>query len=250
MNDKGLINFRDIGGLKVPTGVLRPDYFYRSGQISGITPEQSEFLQNDCRIRDVYDFRSTDEVEQAPDTDLVHAKYYHIDILSDKTSNGASLGAMITDGSQVRQNMLKTYESIVLSESARKGYHDFMMGLLSDNAPILFHCFAGKDRTGFAAAVILRVAGADDQQIMDDYMLTNKLRVQANKDILNRFKSEMNQQQLDNLHTALMVDSDYLKHAQDVLQDHFGTFDHYLQNGLDLPSDYIAQFRNKFVAKS
>lgn len=125
-----------------------------------------------------------------------------------------------------------------------------MMGLLSDNAPILFHCFAGKDRTGFAAAVILRVAGANDQQIMDDYMLTNKLRVQANKDILNRFKSEMNQQQLDNLHTALMVDSDYLKHAQDVLQDHFGTFDHYLQNGLNLPSDYIAQFRNKFVAKS
>lgn len=250
MNDKGLINFRDIGGLRVPTGVLRPGYFYRSGQISDITSEQSAFLQDECRIGDVYDFRSTDEVEQAPDTILGHAKYYHIDILSDKTANGASLGAMITDGSQVHQNMLKTYESIVLSQSAQNGYHDFMMGLLSDNAPILFHCFAGKDRTGFAAAVILRVAGANEQQIMDDYMITNKLRVQANKDILNRFKDEMNQQQLDNLHTALMVDSAYLKHAQDVLLDHFGTFDDYLENGLGLPSDYIAQFRNKFVNKS
>lgn len=249
MNDKGLINFRDIGGLKVPAGVLQTGYFFRSGAIAGITQEQSAFLRDECRIGDVYDFRSTDEVRQAPDTQVSGTTYYHIDILSDKTSNGASLGSMITSGNKVHENMLKTYESIVLSKSAQKGYHDFMMGLLADNAPILFHCFAGKDRTGFAAAVILRIAGANDQQIMDDYLLTNKLRVQANQDILNRFKDEMNQQQLDNLHVALMVDSDYLKHANDILLERFGTFDHYLKNGLQLPSDYVAQFRNKFVVE-
>lgn len=247
MNDKGLVNFRDIGGIRVPSGELQPGYFFRSGQIAGISKEQTAFLQDQCRIRDVYDFRSTDEVKQAPDSAISGAKYYHIDILSDKTSNGASLGAMITDGNQVHENMLKTYESIVLSQSAQQGYHDFMTDLLADDAPILFHCFAGKDRTGFAAAVILKVAGADDQQIMDDYLLTNQLRVKANEDLLNRFKNEMNQQQLDNLHTALLVDADYLRHANDVLLEHFGSFDGYLKNGLDLPSDYVARFREKFV---
>ena len=156
---------------------------------------------------------------------------------------------MITDGNQVHENMLKIYESIVLSESAQKGYHDFMLGLVEDDAPILFHCFAGKDRTGFAAAVILKVAGADDQQIMDDYLLTNKLRVRANEKLLNRFKDEMDQQQLDNLHVALMVDPDYLRHANEVLLAHFGTFDDYLKNGLNLPTDYVAQFRDKFVVR-
>lgn len=250
MNDKGLINFRDIGGLKVPTGILRPGYFFRSGQIAGISPEQTAFLQDECRIGDIYDFRSTDEVKHAPDTDLSGSTYYHIDILSDKTANGASLGSMITSGNRVHENMMKTYESIALSKSARKGYHDFMMGLLEDDAPVLFHCFAGKDRTGFAAAVILKVAGADDQQIMDDYLLTNKLRVQANQDILNRFKNEMNQQQLDNLHIALMVDGAYLSHANEILLGRFGSFDHYLKDGLQLPSDYVAQFRNKFVVEA
>lgn len=249
MNDKGLVNFRDIGGIQVPSGKLQSGYFFRSGQIAGINQEQYSFLKDQCQIRDVYDFRSTDEVKQAPDTDISGARYYHIDILSDKTSNGASLGAMITDGNQVHENMLKTYESIVLSESAQKGYHDFMLGLVEDDAPILFHCFAGKDRTGFAAAVILKVAGADDQQIMDDYLLTNMLRVRANEKLLNRFKDEMDQQQLDNLHVALMVDPDYLRHANEVLLAHFGTFDDYLKNGLNLPTDYVAQFRDKFVVR-
>lgn len=173
MNDKGLVNFRDIGGIRVPSGKLQSGYFFRSGQIAGISQEQTAFLQDQCRIRDVYDFRSTDEVKQAPDSAISGAKYYHIDILSDKTSNGASLGAMITDGNKVHENMLKTYESIVLSQSAQQGYHDFM--------------------------------------------------------------------------TDLLVDADYLRHANDVLLEHFGSFDGYLKNGLDLPSDYVARFREKFV---
>lgn len=248
MNDKGLVNFRDIGGIQVPTGTLKPRFFFRSGAISGLNQVQSSFLKEACRIRDIYDFRSTDEVQQAPDTTISGTDYIHLDILSDKTANGASLGAMITSGNQVRQNMLKTYESIVLSQSAQRGYREFLLGLLQDRQPVLFHCFAGKDRTGFAAAIILKIAGANNQQIMADYLLTNQLRTKANQALLDQFRDQMTEQQLDNLHTALMVDADYLTHARDVLLNQFGTFDHYLTDGLGLPSDFVAEFRNLYVA--
>ena len=76
-----------------------------------------------------------------------------------------------------KEQMQEVYRDFVLEESARKAYHDFFQILLESDTPkdtILFHCTAGKDRTGFAAALFLRGMGVDMDCIINDYLLTNE----------------------------------------------------------------------------
>ncbi|WP_040471955.1 tyrosine-protein phosphatase [Lentilactobacillus kisonensis] len=247
MNDKGIVNFRDIGGTQVAGGYLKPGYFYRSGEISGLNPEQVSFLEHDCQLYTIFDFRSQNEVAKDPDTTIPGTHYVKDDILSDQTKNGASLAGMFANGGHIRDAMLKTYEQIVLSGSAQAGYREFFDAVINERKPTLFHCFAGKDRTGFAAAVILKMAGASDDVIMTDYLLTNQLRKEANAKLLAQFKLEVNEEQLRNLSVALLVDRDYLLHARETIINQFGSFEGYLKSGLKLDSGYVEAFRQAFV---
>jgi protein-tyrosine phosphatase len=60
-----------------------------------------------------------------------------------------------------------------------------------DNVPILFHCSAGKDRTGIASALLLSALGVDRKDIFDDYMLTNKALI-GKYDYLGQFRANYN----------------------------------------------------------
>jgi protein-tyrosine phosphatase len=243
MNDKGIVNFRDIGDVPVASGRLKPGYFYRSGELSNLNPQQISFLKNDCHLGSIFDFRSANEVEKAPDTVVPGTQYFKDDILADQTTNGASLAGMFANGGHIRE----TYEEIVLSNSAQTGYRTFFNEIIQAKQPTLFHCFAGKDRTGFAAAIILKMAGASDATIMQDYLLTNKLRKAANAKLLATFKPQVNDKQLHNLSVALVVDKAYLLHAQKTIQKAFGSFEGYLKNGLRLDSGYVEEFQHVFV---
>ncbi|MGX7201994.1 tyrosine protein phosphatase [Enterococcus plantarum] len=244
-----ITNLRDIGGITVPTGTLKEGYFYRSGQLVGLEKKDIQFLEDDCRIKKVYDFRNKTEISEQPDMDMNNIKIENIDILaSEDSSSIASLQGMLDiDQSDVEKAMFETYEELVISNSALSGYSKFLTEILEENQPILFHCFAGKDRTGFAAALILKIAGASDQSIMDDYLKTNESRKSANKQIIDSLKSKLTEQQLNALELALNVDKTYLCHAKKVLEEHFGSFDNYLLEGLKLDTDYVDQFRKKFI---
>lgn len=248
MNDKGIVNFRDIVDTVVAGGYLKLGYFYRSGEISSLNPQQISFLKNDCQLDSIFDFRSQNEVAKDPDTKIPGTRYFKDDILADQTTNGASLAGMFANGGHIRDAMLKTYEQIVLSDSAQAGYREFFNEIIQSRKPTLFHCFAGKDRTGFAAAVILKMAGASDEAIMKDYLLTNELRKAANAKLLEQFKQEVNEQQLHNLSVALVVDQDYLLHAEETIKQNFGSFAGYLKSGLKLDNGYVNEFRHAFVA--
>lgn len=123
------------------------------------------------------------------------------------------------------------------------------MDILNDGQPLIFHCFAGKDRTGFAAAVILKMAGIDNQQIIDDYLLTNEMRKHANQQTMQAIQSQLyvDERELTGLRTLLEVDARYLEHAADVILVKFGSFENYLAKGLALPDDYVEQFQDKYV---
>lgn len=241
------VNFRDIGGIETATGHLKKNTFFRSGQLINLTAATSDFLANTCQIKTIYDFRSTKETEQMPDTPIKAITWQHLDILADATANYASMNKMVENSGDTHQHMLETYEQLVTSHSAHVGYHTFMMDLIEQPQPIIFHCFAGKDRTGFAAALILKAAGASDEAIMSDYLRTNELRKEANQEIVEQHRDEITDYQVQQLLIALQVAPEYLQHAKTVLIANYGSFDNYLQTGLNLPADYIAKFQQLYV---
>ncbi|RRG18807.1 tyrosine-protein phosphatase [Weissella viridescens] len=243
-----IVNFRDIGGKTGEAGTLKPGIFYRSAQLDRLDQTQIKALQQDKHIQHIYDFRSDAEIAANPDVTIPGAEYQHIDILG-AGSGVPSFDMMLKNAKNSFNFMMETYSDLVLDSEAQARYHEFFMAILNDDTPLIFHCFAGKDRTGFAAAVILKMAGIDHQQIMDDYLRTNEMRKQANQETMEAIKSHLNvaEQDLAGLQTLLEVDARYLEHAVAVMRTKFGSFDNYLTQGLHLPEDYVQHFQRRFV---
>lgn len=244
-----LTNFRDIGNIPVATGTLKGNYFYRSGELTNLSNEDQSFLKETCSINKIFDFRSKEEIKTQPDTSIKGISIENIDILqSTSTASVAELNNMLDINSEeIEKYMLETYTSLITSDSALEGYRKFLMEVVSEDKPLVFHCFAGKDRTGVGAALLLKIAGATDEQILSDYLQTNKERVSANKEIISSLGSTLNEDQIKALNIALLVDKKYLIHAKETLEKTYGSFEKYLIDGLHLDKDYTNEFRKKFV---
>ncbi|MBM7617185.1 protein-tyrosine phosphatase [Weissella uvarum] len=212
-----------------------------------MTQDDIDYLVKDKNLKKIFDFRSQNEVQSAPDTDMDGVDYENIDMLASATSNSASIEDMLAHADNINKSMLQTYEQLVLSKSAQEGYHKFLTEMLENPQPSIFHCFAGKDRTGFGAALILKILGASDEQIMEDYLETNQMRKKANDQIIEHLKGDVSEQQLNALKVALNVDKSYLEHANDVINEHYGNFDNYLKEGLGLDDKFVEDFRKEFL---
>lgn len=242
-----LTNFRSLGGYPVANGHIRDGLLFRGGQLDDLSGNQINYLQRDLKITRIIDFRSLDERKQFPDSLWQPVEYQPIDVLIDAKKNGVSIDGMIDNAGDITDVMLATYEQLVVSDSAREGYHQFLEELIEKPEPTFFHCFAGKDRTGVAAAIILKAAGADQQLIFDDYLRTNDARKAANAKIIQQLAPKLSVAQQHSLAQALVVEPDYLQRFFDTVHQKYGSFDGYLTTGLRLPADFSEKLRNLYV---
>lgn len=247
-----LTNFRDIGNIQVKDGLLKENFFFRSGQLVNLSKDEKDNIKNKYNISKVFDFRSSQEVIQSPDTYIKDVEIVNLSIL-DSEEEAPSLENMKNKmPTEIDSYMMTTYSQMVLNKSALKAYKEFLETALLSNRPILFHCFAGKDRTGIAAALILKISGATDEQIMADYLKTNTLRQKENQLIIDKIsgQNELSKCHLNAIETMLNVKSDYLIHAYKQILQRYDTFESFLCEGLKLKENYVSQFRQKFVLQS
>ncbi|WP_281165336.1 tyrosine-protein phosphatase [Liquorilactobacillus sicerae] len=241
-----ITNLRDIGGYRTSAGQLKTGIFFRSGELYNLSKEATDFLSHELAIKKIFDFRRPTEIENRPDSKIAQATYENISLLSTPAQANPSLKNMVINP-HMENYMFKVYAELVLSKSAQQGLHNFLLEALSLHKPLLFHCFAGKDRTGLAAAFLLKIAGVADDDIFDDYLKTNQARQKANQEILNYFANKLSPEKLKELEISLSVKAEYLKHAFDQITENFGNFDNYLVNGLNLPADYQAKFQATYL---
>lgn len=187
MNKKHELNLRDLGGvlaLQVTKGL-----FLRSGKLSILTPEECKALCNKFNIKCVIDLRTPIESAEYPDPLPEGVDYLQIPLLKD-----AAVGITHETGSdamtiikRLRKNPEKLkemvpdfkalYKTVVTDEYSRSQL-DKIVTTLKDNAEkgicTLFHCTAGKDRTGIVSMALLKSYGISDEEIIKDYMRTNR----------------------------------------------------------------------------
>lgn len=101
-----------------------------------------------------------------------------------------------------------------------------------DRRPALFHCTTGKDRTGWAAAALLMLLDVSDNDVMDDYLLTNDELLPELEPVFDRFEAAGGDPAL--LRPMLGVQEEYLAAALDEMRQRFGTIEGYFTNGLQL----------------
>ena len=170
----GVTNFRDLGGYTGHGGLpVRWRRLFRSDHLAGLTP-QDQALLAELGVARAVDFRG--QAESAAHAYALPGVAYHplaieptvIQRALDLQRTGRQLTAQDAVGL-----MQETYLGFVHDNAPR--FAELFRLLLASDAPTVFHCTAGKDRTGFAAALILLALGVPRDVVMHDYLLTNAL---------------------------------------------------------------------------
>jgi protein-tyrosine phosphatase len=175
---EGIRNFRDLGGYPALDGrVTRWNEVYRADAVSLLTQEGWRAM-GDLGIKTVYDLRRQGERDRSPTIDhgLAH-EVVHLPVGSEVAE--MSLVEWFTtrgpDQPWDDHYIADTYKEILTEWN--DVFATLMNGLANPSQrPAVFHCTAGKDRTGLAAALLLDLLGVDRELVLDDYELTNKTR--------------------------------------------------------------------------
>ncbi|WP_093801163.1 tyrosine-protein phosphatase [Streptomyces sp. Wb2n-11] len=255
-------NLRDLGGTPLPGGrSVRPGFVLRSGQLDRMDPASDPAVAA-LPLRTVVDFRSAAERADHPDRVPDGARLIVADVLADRLAAGTAraapaqlkhilsnpaLAEQHLGGGRARKLFADTYRSFVTSGSARAAYRTFLTELgAPDAGPLLFHCTAGKDRTGWAATLVLSLLGADDATIEREYLSVNPAVRQAFAPLVEGFVAAGGDPE-----TALAVIGvvpEYLAAALDEAHARHGSVEKYVREGLGVSEESIARIRERLIA--
>jgi len=233
----GIPNFRHFGGYatqdgkRVSNGVL-----YRSQAFAGATEEDLEFLSG-LGIRLVCDLRSELERRDGQDRWPVGtppARLF-LDLRNDVRAGHNELIDTIRsqpNPTGVHRGMMLVYRGMPAA-FAPVLPQLFEHLLEPAHLPMVIHCHAGKDRTGFICAVILAALGVDREHIVADYLLTAQRidRMRLSLELVETFSAFVGVPlTAESLQVALDVRLEYLGAAMETLEEHYGGMDQYLQD--------------------
>ncbi|PTT93490.1 autotransporter outer membrane beta-barrel domain-containing protein, partial [Pseudomonas sp. HMWF005] len=239
-------NFRDIAGITTAyttahDGTLRSGVFYRS---NAITPSAADLATlNSLGIKAVYDLRTPSEIAATPDTMLSGATYENIDIIGSTTSGSNITNISFKSAADAIAMMEQTNRAFVSDAGMRGQFGTLFNELASVDAAQLFHCTAGKDRTGWTAAVLQSIAGVDDATIMANYLATNDYTAARVAATLKALPASM----AAIYEPLLGVQASYLQAGLDEVKTEYGSMDNYLKQGLGLSQETIYVLRGKLV---
>lgn len=171
---RGASNFRDLGGYDTQNGrQVRWGRLFRSDHLGRLTAED-EVLLAALGVQRVLDFRGEQERAAVPNR-LAAAQHHALGIeptVVQRLHDLAAAGQRLSEAVAV-ELMKELYGALVNDQAHR--YAEFFEHLLDTDTPLVFHCTAGKDRTGFAAALTLHALGVPREVVLQDYLLTNAL---------------------------------------------------------------------------
>lgn len=264
INLEGTNNFRDIGGYKTKDGkTLRWGLIFRSDQLSHLTLEDIKFLE-DMGLKSIIDFRSEAEAEAAKNKSIQGTKTYHLDphakvaqlaagSIDDKNKKNKTTIELLKNNEfdpdeygDPRENMFKEYRKFINSHQSQKAYRKVMKLVMDrENLPLVLHCRGGKDRTGFAVAIILLALGVDEESIIKDYELTTQYRSERNKKQMNLYKQYTDDPKILTLLSTMQESKgEYMQEAINEMKRAHGSVDLYLEKVLGINNDIKHKLKN------
>lgn len=243
---QGADNFRDIGGIGVgyPTTDgkhVRRGVVYRSNALT-LTPADVSTLES-LHISSIIDLRTPSEIAQKPDAAVSGASWVNENVLGvpatakpDLTSADASV-----------QYMESVYQTMVTSEASRKAIAETLTDISKNSHATIVHCTAGKDRTGWVSALLLHIAGVSQQNILNNYLLTNQYSAQSISTTLAGIKAQSGAAAAAAYAPLLGVQASFLDASYASVKQNYGSIDNYLTKGLGLSSSTISTLKSKLT---
>ncbi len=245
---EGTPNFRDFGGYRTSEGEqVRWGSLYRSGQLSDLS-DHDVALMDDLGIDLICDFRREDEQESSPTRLSGNSRTRILSLPIIPGSNAAYLEEMGEwgDSAQMFDFMVTVNRDLAVAQTP--AYRAMFEQLLAvEDARMLVHCSAGKDRTGFAAAIILLALGVPREQVMQDYLLSARY-FHPHREI-ERLKLKYGLEDLSEeaILPMLQVHEAYLLEALDTIDANHHSIEHYLEDELGVGPRELNELRRRYL---
>jgi protein-tyrosine phosphatase len=230
----GLLNFRDLGGYRTrDRRHVRRGRVFRSGSLAELTPAGANELQR-LGIRVVCDLRSLNERSREPvPAALLDGRDY---LVRDHDLTSSDLRVMLrnpaTSPDEMRAFMVEAYRALPFEYA--DSYRSLFGCVSEGRLPMIFHCAAGKDRTGVASALLLSLLGVPWRAILVDYLLTNQLYPPARQGLPPGHRLGRQLAPPESMKPLLRADAAYLGATWQTLREQFGSVDEYLREiGVD-----------------
>lgn len=164
---RGLPNLRDLGGVPCDSGRVRPGLVYRSPSLGGLLPEDARALAS-LDPEAIIDMRGDEETRSAPAPALPDRRLsLPLPPKVERHMREAMLAGRVT-AELTHSLMVETYVDFIMHHS--HVFAALLRRVAEARRPVIFHCTAGKDRTGVAAALFLTACGAGRSAIEADYL--------------------------------------------------------------------------------
>ncbi|MET0987299.1 MAG: tyrosine-protein phosphatase [Steroidobacteraceae bacterium] len=244
-------NFRDLGGYITADGRrLRWGRVYRSGVMAYFTPEDRTHLDT-LGIRTVCDFRTPQERKREPTSwnkvpeQCLTWEYDH---------RAVSLRGYLDHSAPLTEEIARGCMALLyrkLPSTLAQVYTDFLVKLSAGELPLVFHCSAGKDRTGFAAALLLTTLGVPREQIYADFTLTNDV-VDLERELFEHPRSSVGLGEDRNYlmkcsrearSPLLKAFPEYLDAAFETVEQDHGSVESYVRNRLGIDATAVKRMQ-------
>lgn len=236
---EGGSNFRDLGGYPAAMGkTVKWGHIYRSADVSKLTDADLKTLEA-RNIATVCDLRGPNELKTSPDRLPAGVTYVNLPAGSETTQVNANYAAMNRDSM-----MNAAYTRTDHLKAKYKPMFDQLLAL-DDTKALMFHCTAGKDRTGMGAALILSALGVDRVTILKDYAATDVYWKQGRE----RVAQMMKQGGSDSAQMAKMLAADpaYLQSFFTTIDTKYGSMDKFLATEMELTPEKLTMLRTNYL---
>lgn len=229
--------------------------FYRSGMLCGLTDIADRKAFETLQIKTILDFRSDGEVNEAPDPVFSGSDYVHVCALYGDDGAAVSFSPSDIRNMLADPRLIAGQSSPVLSDMYQSmpfknpGFQRLFSEIEQGNVPILFHCTAGKDRTGVAAMLILLALGVDEATALYDYELTNLYRKDAVKAAMLRHADRLAEMPQLKTVFAMMegVDRKSAECTLNTIKETYGSYDAYFEAEYGLTEERLLALRKRYL---
>jgi len=236
---KKVNNFRYLGGIKNNDGkVLKDSLIYRSGNLHQLKKSSFEELEQ-LKINKVIDLRTKQEVTKEPDQlpkNISYQLYSAFEDKNDEMGNAKKLALKgKISGKDADLRMVKFYTDYV-SENPEI-IKTIITDILNSEQPVLYHCTAGKDRTGMITALILKVLKFDDSVIFEEYLQSNNMRkdlIQKRLNLASTFHFVYPKLDIGVVEKTSWIERNYLQSAFDEIDKKYGSMENYIHQVLGI----------------
>ncbi|MFT4031681.1 MAG: tyrosine-protein phosphatase [Siphonobacter sp.] len=236
---QGSSNFRDLGGYPTKDGHhVKWGHIYRSADISKLTDQDLKVLE-EHHLAVICDLRGLTEYQTAPDRIPTGVKRIELPAGSENVN-----AMQLTQARNKDSLLMQAYTNTSFFKAKYKPVFDELLALDPDDA-LLFHCTAGKDRTGIGAALVLLALGVDQSLVLKDYEATNVYWKTNRDQIIKQMKQGGMAE--STIQGILAANPAYLQSTFQSINQKYGSMEQFLASEMELTPKKLAELRTKYL---